>query len=66
MSLDIGSDPQGSAASWRARLRRLGLTQRTVQRAAFDAPRSAGSGQIGFRVTGPGFATAPTSRSRAG
>ena len=36
----------------------LGLTQRSVQRVAFDAPRSAGIGQIGFQVTGPGFATA--------
>ncbi|WP_293901253.1 alpha-2-macroglobulin [Phenylobacterium sp.] len=35
----------------------LALGQRAVQRIAFDAPRSAGLGQMGFRVTGPGFAT---------
>ncbi len=35
----------------------LPLGQRTVQRVAFDAPRSAGIGQVGFRVTGPGFST---------
>jgi alpha-2-macroglobulin len=36
----------------------LPLGQRTVERVAFNAPRSAGLGQVSFRVAGPGFTTA--------
>ncbi|WP_293682031.1 alpha-2-macroglobulin, partial [uncultured Phenylobacterium sp.] len=46
----------GFLASLR-QLFRLPLGQRAIQRVAFDAPRTAGVGQVGFRVTGPGFAT---------
>jgi len=36
----------------------LALGQRVAERIPFDAPRRAGIGKVGFRVTGPGFATA--------
>jgi uncharacterized protein YfaS (alpha-2-macroglobulin family) len=36
----------------------LALGQRIAERIAFDAPRSAGVGKIGFKVAGPGFSTA--------
>jgi len=36
----------------------LALGQRIAERIPFDAPRRTGIGQIGFKVSGPGFATA--------
>jgi uncharacterized protein YfaS (alpha-2-macroglobulin family) len=36
------------------------LGQRIAERIAFDAPRRAGIGEIGFKVAGPGFTTAKT------
>jgi len=35
----------------------LALGQRIAERIPFDAPTRAGVGQVGFKVTGPGFAT---------
>ncbi|WP_304186338.1 alpha-2-macroglobulin [Phenylobacterium aquaticum] len=36
----------------------LALGQRVAERIAFNAPTVAGIGQVGFKVTGPGFVTA--------
>ncbi|MCC7266108.1 MAG: alpha-2-macroglobulin family protein [Caulobacteraceae bacterium] len=42
------------------KLFQLALGQRIVERIGFAAPRATGIGEIGFKVSGPGFATGKT------
>jgi uncharacterized protein YfaS (alpha-2-macroglobulin family) len=48
---------QGGPATAFRKLFQLALGQRIVERIPFLAPTRAGVGQVGFRVTGPGFAS---------
>lgn len=49
---------QGGLTTAFRKLFTLALGQRVVERIPFLAPRVAGIGKVGFKVTGPGFATA--------
>ncbi|HEY9217223.1 MAG TPA: alpha-2-macroglobulin family protein, partial [Phenylobacterium sp.] len=49
---------QGGLMASFKKLFRLVLGQRIAERIPFDAPRRAGVGKVGFRVTGPGFDSA--------
>jgi uncharacterized protein YfaS (alpha-2-macroglobulin family) len=49
---------QGGLMAQFRKLFRLLIGQREAERIPFDAPRQAGVGKVGFRVTGPGFETA--------
>ena len=48
---------QGGPVAAFQKLFQLALGQRVLERIPFLAPRQAGIGKVGFRVTGPGFAT---------
>ncbi|HEY8003858.1 MAG TPA: alpha-2-macroglobulin [Phenylobacterium sp.] len=48
---------QGGPVATFRKLFQLALGQRIVERIPFLAPRQAGIGKVGFRVTGPGFST---------
>jgi len=48
---------QGGPTATFRKLFQLALGQRIVERIPFLAPRAAGIGKVGFRVTGPGFST---------